>query len=33
MFVGGFDTLKATTYFTTQHKYAQHNDFKEDAPK
>lgn len=33
MFVGGLDALRATTYFTTQHKYAQHNYFQEDMPK
>lgn len=33
MFVGGLDALKTTTYFTTQRKYAQHNNFKEDMPK
>lgn len=33
MFVGGLDALKTTTYFTTQHKYAQHNNFKEDPSK
>lgn len=33
MFVGGLDALRVTTYFTTQHKYAQHNYSQEDMPK
>lgn len=33
MFVGGSDALKATTYFTIPHGYAQHRNFTEDLPK
>lgn len=33
MFVGGSDALKATTYFTSPHRYAQHRNFTEDLPK
>lgn len=33
MFVGGLDALRATTFFTAQHKYAEHNYFQEDMPK